>query len=203
MKIIKIIIDSLFPPRVSELLVRELATEVVRTFYQPQNISGCVCLSTYKNPAVAALIAENKFYGNGQASEFLAILLEKWTNSQSSQLILVPVPLGRKRRRERGYNQVTEVLKHLNESTHHKIRLDLCSRTKETPAQLSLSRKERLTNVKNAFRANVDELQKIRDVTLVIVDDVHTTGATMTAVRAELEPSLDTSCKIICLALAH
>lgn len=203
MKIIEIIIDSLFPPRVSELLVREADEQLVGTFYQPQNISACICLSVYKNSTVSALVAENKFYGNKRAAKLLSILLVKWINNQSSRLVFVPVPLGQKRRRERGYNQVAEVLKYLKENDKLKVRQDLCSRTRETPAQLSLKRAERLTNVTGAFKANSNELTKLRDVTLVIVDDVHTTGSTMTAVRAELAPNLDNSCRIICVALAH
>lgn len=203
MKIIKIIIDSLFPPRVSELLVRGVDERLVGSFYQPQNISGCTCLSAYKNPTVSALITENKFYNNKLAAKLLSILLVNWINSQSSRLVLVPVPLGKKRQRERGYNQVAEVLEYLNGSDKLQVRYDLCSRTRETPTQLSLKRAERLTNVTGAFKANSNELTKLRDITLVIVDDVHTTGSTMTAVRAALAPRLDPSCRIICLALAH
>ncbi len=203
MKIIEIIIDSLFPPRVSELLVRGVDERLVGSFYQPQNISGCTCLSVYKNSTVSALIAENKFYGNKRAARLLSILLVKWINNQSSRLVFVPVPLGQKRQRERGYNQVAEVLEYLNGSDKLQVRYDLCSRTRETPTQLSLKRAERLTNVTGAFNANCDEITKLHDVTLVIVDDVHTTGSTMAAVRTALVPHLNSSCKIICVALAH
>lgn len=203
MKIIENIIDSLFPPRASELMVRKITTEILRNCYRPTKVPGCLCLATYQNPIIKSVITENKFHSNNQAAKLLSVLITEWAEAQSAEIVFIPVPLGKKRKRERGYNQVYAVLKYLKSNPATIVKLNLCLRIKETSAQHSLPKSKRLVNVADAFKANHNELKKLRDVTLVVVDDVYTTGATMSAVRAALAPHVHFSCKIICVALAH
>lgn len=203
MKIVENIIDSLFPPRASELMVRKTTTEILRNCYRPTKVPGCLCLATYQNPIIKSLITENKFHSNKRAAKLLSVLITEWAEAQSAKIVFIPVPLGKKRERERGYNQVYAVLKYLKSNPAATVKLNLCLRIKETSAQHSLPKSKRLVNVADAFKANHNELQKLRDVTLVVVDDVYTTGATMSAVRAALAPQVHFSCKIICVALAH
>jgi predicted amidophosphoribosyltransferase len=203
MKIIECILDAIFPPRDSELIIRGVTDTTIKALYHLERAPECLSLSPYKHPTIRALITENKFHGNQHAAKMLFRLVEEWHEKQNGSLIFIPVPLGAKRKRERGYNQIAEVLKYFNEKNASLVRLDLCSRPKETSPQLSLPRRQRLHNVSGAFVGNTSSLCALRDMVLVVVDDVCTTGATMRAVRSELVPHLHSSCKIICVALAH
>ena len=91
--------------------------------------------------------------------------------------ILVPVPLHRSRQRERGFNQARQLAKHLGLPVVNALR-----RIRSTPSQADLPASKRLANVRGAFatRADVDGL------TIVLVDDVATTGATLNACAAAL-----------------
>ncbi len=86
---------------------------------------------------------------------------------------LVPVPLHPSRRRERGFNQATDVAKHLRLQLVH----GLC-RIRATAAQVSLSAGRRHGNVRGAL-APTWSAPRLRDRIVVLVDDVSTTGATL------------------------
>ena len=202
MKIVEYIVDSLFPPRESEVFVRNLSTETSTRLYQKQIIDGCVYLSNYSDSVVSALITENKFYSNDRATQFLAKLLDTWLEETSSTYTLIPIPLSSKRERERGYNQVHRVLQQIY-SKEHIIRTDLIRRTRDTKPQVFLQKTERLLNMTSAFTTNNAAIASLRDTTVVLIDDVYTTGATMRAASNVLRENLHPSCKIICLTLAH
>ena len=203
MKIITFIIDVLFPLRKDERTVRRADATMVKSLFSPHHVKDCLCLSLYKHPLIRALITENKFYGNRKATQLLAILLGEFITSRSEKIIFVPVPLGRARERDRGYNQVLEVLQQLPSSAQFIISTDTCSRVRETKPQVSLSRQERLSNITKAFVVDETKLAEFKNCTVVIIDDVCTTGATLKNLRHVVAKHLDPSCKVICLALAH
>jgi predicted amidophosphoribosyltransferase len=94
---------------------------------------------------------------------------------------LIPVPLGRRRLRERGYNQSERIAAALGALTGLPVRTDLLQRARETPTQTALTPEARQANVAGAFAAF-----GVQDLQLVLVDDVFTTGATLTAAAAAL-----------------
>lgn len=96
--------------------------------------------------------------------------------------VVVPVPLGQKRMRERGYNQVAMIAKPLSMALGVEYNPRGLHRIKETRSQVGLSQMERKTNVSDAFEAGKG--LKGRDV--LLVDDVSTTGATLSAAALAL-----------------
>jgi len=94
--------------------------------------------------------------------------------------VLIPIPLSKKRFRERGYNQVEKVIRSALTSLPASVSLSttVLKRTRETLPQTTLSRSKRLTNMQEAFSVseNLDT-----NCTYIVVDDVMTTGATMQA----------------------
>ena len=201
LKIITYITDSLFPPRDTEYLVRELTSNKVRSLYNVRHRFQSIGLTYYQNLHIQAVITENKFYRNRKAAVLLGELITHWHETTPGNYVYVPIPLNKKRERERGYNQVCEIL--LQSAARDFLRTDLCTRARHTPPQVGLSREKRLKNVAGAFVCNIQKTRELRNATVVVVDDVCTTGATLGAVRASLAPHLHPSCKIICLALAH
>jgi len=91
---------------------------------------------------------------------------------------ICPVPLGVKRKLERGYNQVALLAFWLALETGLPFMPEVLQRIKETSSQVGLGIKEREQNVEHAF-SSVSELANGR--TFIIVDDVATTGATINA----------------------
>jgi ComF family protein len=99
--------------------------------------------------------------------------------------VLVPVPLDRRRLRERGYNQADLIAKPLARLLGIPFRSYLLVRTSPRPNQLRLTRRERWETVRGAYatheRALVDKLR------VLLVDDVFTTGATLDACSKALK----------------
>ncbi len=198
LNIITTLLDILFPPREGELVVRTVTSLRIPTLYNPGAHQSIEYLSHYQSPTVHALITENKYYANRQATALLAQLLVLHLKNKDRR-VLLPIPLHPKRERERGYNQVTVVL----QKSGHAIAKNIITRTKYTPPQTQLQKTERLENIKDAFTVNEEHLDKFKNTHFILVDDVVTTGATMLAARAALVPHLDPSCTLTCLALAH
>ena len=149
------------------------------------------CLITERPYAVARsvgryeetlLTAIHRFKYRGKSgigdllSEIMADFAEKtWDMKVFSRIL--PVPLHRRRLRERGFNQAVILARGL--SRRFNIPLDFTSlrRNLFTPPQVGLDRKQRLANVQGAFI--VTHPERIAGRRLLLVDDVFTTGSTL------------------------
>lgn len=162
-------------------------------------------LFSYKDPLVRTLIWNLKFRKNKHcfelAGEFLYDnLLDFLINDATEQAIIVPVPLSPKRKRERGYNQtelLAEEIQKYDKEGRFEIVLNAVKR-KDTPSQTSLSRKERLANLKGVF---IVDSEKIKGKNVIILDDVITTGATTAELKTALQNAGAKNVEIV--ALAH
>jgi len=102
--------------------------------------------------------------------------------------VLVPIPLAPKRLRQRGYNQAEALAAALSRRWGVPVSRDVLTRTRETATQTALTPETRLANVAGAFRVSNDQCSMIIDhSTLIIVDDVFTTGATLAEAARALE----------------
>ena len=100
--------------------------------------------------------------------------------------LLVPVPLHKRKIRERGFNQSYLIARGIAEVLGIPVRTDIVHRCKWTQSQTALSKDERKQNVANAFRGGRAGVSELR---ILVVDDVITTGATVEAVGAALKRS--------------
>ncbi|MDE2901331.1 MAG: ComF family protein [Chloroflexota bacterium] len=97
--------------------------------------------------------------------------------------LIVPVPLHPSRQRERGYNQAELLAREVGSWLKVPVDTGLLARTESAgPQARSASREERLANVAGAFRARREAIGR----SIVIVDDVTTTGATLQECAAVL-----------------
>ncbi|MFZ6749163.1 phosphoribosyltransferase family protein [Undibacterium sp. Ren11W] len=101
--------------------------------------------------------------------------------------LLCPVPLGRRRLQERGYNQSLEIAKPL--SAHLGISLAplMLIRSRETVQQSSLHPDARQKNVHKAFALNADFIDKVKGKHIGVIDDVMTTGTTLNEIAQLLK----------------
>jgi len=92
--------------------------------------------------------------------------------------IMIPVPLGKKRLKERGYNQVGLVARPLAYQIGLRYEPEALWKTRETRSQVGLNVTQRRDNVNNAYQANPDIVKR---KSVLIMDDVATTGSTISA----------------------
>ena len=92
---------------------------------------------------------------------------------------LLPVPLHRWRLFRRRYNQSALLAQQIGVLAGKPALMDVLRRTRATPSQGHMKRKERQENVRGAFALSPSQAAAVKDKVLVLVDDVLTTGATV------------------------
>jgi len=99
---------------------------------------------------------------------------------------VVPVPLHPRRVRERGFDPVYALARAAARALGVPLAADVLVRTRATPSQTGLDRAGRRRNVAGAFAVPPGARARLRGATLVLVDDVVTTGATLREAAAAL-----------------
>lgn len=156
----------------------------------------------YKGEKVQHLIHQLKYKGRPEVGVKVGQLLGN--DLKQSELykdvdVIVPVPLHDDKLRVRGYNQAEEIAKGLAQS--YKVKSEnLIVRTKHTDTQTRKHRYERYQNVDKVFAVN--EEKEIYDKHILLVDDVITTGSTLTACAEELLRVKGTKVSIAAMAYA-
>jgi ComF family protein len=98
--------------------------------------------------------------------------------------VIVPVPLHRSRLRQRGFNQSAVLARQLARALDWPVALRMLVRIRDTPSQTALTVAERAANVAGAFA--VRSPASVRERSVLLVDDVWTSGATACAAAAAL-----------------
>jgi ComF family protein len=122
----------------------------------------------------SALIARFKFHGAVELAPLFASLLREAVHKQAPPDLLLPAPLSEARLRERGFNQSWEIARRLGPRADARLLL----RIRDTPHQLDLPLERRASNVRAAFAVDPLRRAEIAGRSVVLVDDVMTTGAT-------------------------
>lgn len=193
----------LFPPSLDEQRLAALGESGLPWHYQ-QLDQSTVSLLDYRDPTVTAAIHLAKFHHHPEALALLAQTLIQYLAKQPGPVAFVPIPLSKKRERERGYNQVNEIIKVAQKQCPAITYAPLLIRIRHTVAQTSLNRSDRLTNLSGAFRLHPSghtARVPLQGARLILLDDVTTTGATLTAAREALLPLQPAS--VSAVALAH
>lgn len=139
-------------------------------------------------PLMMALVQAFKYRAKVQLARPLGLLLATacrrfWPEADID--LVLPVPLHGRRFRHRGFNQAFALVREWAVCDHPPlggpaagvIVKDAVVRIRPTPPQTGLGRRDRLRNIKKAFR--VDRRQVIAERRILLVDDVYTTGATV------------------------
>lgn len=204
---LRIVLDSIFPPTVHGVILRDYTRERFAGHLKPVPIHECIALANYFSPAVQSAVAACKFEKSLHAATLLSVLLEAWlkANPIDGVTLLIPIPLSSEREKERGFNQVTRVLEYLPSIPSIKIERRLLRRLVHTSRQTSLGRYERLKNVKDAFIIDslIAEYDWSKITRVIICDDVTTTGATLEAARVKIAPLLPLHINLQLIAWAH
>ena len=105
----------------------------------------------------------------------------------SSVDLIIPMPMHPTRLKERGFNQALEIAKILTKNCKAKLDYKSVERQTLTPPQASLPLKERVKNIKGAFKVNAEIIDKLAGKRIAIVDDVMTTGASLNELAKTLK----------------
>jgi len=125
-----------------------------------------------------------KYRGNIALGESIALQMADFVRSLHWPIdVLIPVPLGKKRLKERGYNQVGLVARPLAFQLGWMYIPDGLRKTRETRSQVGLTISQRSENVHEAYQA---DSKVVKDKAVLIMDDVATTGSTIAACTTAL-----------------
>lgn len=145
-----------------------------------------VCSATVHNLVMKKLLAAYKYppYVKDLEKVLVDLLYESLIQQEvfikllEKTIVFVPIPLYLRKYRVRGYNQAEELARLLGSRLQVAV-VNALQRVKETRTQVNLTKEERQINVKHAFALREIFQENIRGRTVVLVDDILTTGATM------------------------
>lgn len=194
------ILDTLFPPQCihckkeGHLLCASCKDQILPQHEPwakeniPLYLEELIIASSYKNVILMKAIAQYKYRFTKEFSFFFAELLASVLPLRSED-VLIPVPLSVRRKWWRGFNQAEEIANILSEKTGAPMITPLL-RIRHTKQQVSLSRTERLNNVVSAFALDLTyDISSLQNKRIFLIDDVATTGATLSecakALRAQ------------------
>jgi competence protein ComFC len=174
--------------------------------------SGIYAVYDYRDPVIKQAIWKLKYYHSRHLAIHLGTLLyenmlEELVDmnlfTQGHPILVIPVPISPSRIRERGYNQARSIAQNFCRSgATRTLELgdNIVIKHKDTLPQARISnRVQRIRNVRNAF--TLTDTERIKGRTIIVVDDVTTTGATITEVINILRAS--GAKKVVGFAVAH
>ncbi|MEI7475076.1 MAG: phosphoribosyltransferase family protein [bacterium] len=144
--------------------------------------SACLYIRPINN-----LIKALKYKGKTKTTKLIAQILYEYLQKTELNLEnteLIPVPLHKKRQKHRSFNHMELIAKELSILTSCPINNKLVKRIKNTKPQHELSTEQRSENLKNAFKV---EKKNYNGKTIIILDDIFTSGATVSEIIKELK----------------
>lgn len=200
----KTLLDALFPlsDAEEELLsytperaLRELpvAPDFSGLAISPNEAANMKSVLGYRDERVAKLVWNIKYKKSKHATKIGGFAL--WqelilpTNSLSASMLVIPIPITKKRRKERGYNQcelLTDEIARLDVAKNFQIEKNLLIRVRHADRQTLKDRKNRVEDAKGIFAVDEKVMEKLltqnsgfKNARVIVVDDVITTGSTL------------------------
>ncbi len=216
MNFLNTILDIIFPPRCIGCKKPGGSTcgtclETLKYSLQRPE-TDCISILEYRQPIIRNAIHQLKYWSKKPVGtilarlvydELLAELSEMHMMENFSNPILIPIPLSKSKRRERGYNQAEVIARELSRLDDKRSFIydpHILSKTKDTKSQARMhNRESRLRNLKGCFR--VTDPEKIKGRNVIILDDITTTGATFHEASTTLLRS--GAKRVVCVAVAH
>lgn len=143
-----------------------------RSLFAYGDMAGCIYRFKYRGRQEYAA-----WLGKAMAEAFADYV--RWISPDA----LIPVPLHEKRLAARGYNQAALLAEEIGKALHIPVYDKLVVREKNTMPQKTLNRVERQNNLKKAFKIVANDV-KLK--TIILIDDIYTTGCTLDALAETL-----------------
>ena len=165
---------------------------------------ACALLYFQESGIVQQTIHKLKYMGDKHLAKSLGVLLGRNISElpERDEIdYVVPVPLHRRKKIKRGYNQSLCIAQGIYESCKINVLDKAIIKNQNQESQTRKSRSERFENVLNSFSINCDV--DLNDKHVLIVDDVCTTGATLEACAVKLLEKYNCKISFAVLALAQ
>lgn len=190
--IFKGFLDFLFPQKCLNCGIRGviICNKCLMSFPPPlifnvPNSRSTFAATSYDDEIVKKIIWLLKYKGVRTLAKPLADLIFSRLRDEMPQLlknpegiVIIPIPLSRKRLKERGYNQAELIARSLSDKMSVRFLPDVLYKKKDTVSQVEIKdRKKRLENVKDVFA--IKNLEAVKNKVVILIDDVITTGATL------------------------
>lgn len=114
---------------------------------------------------------------------------------------IVPVPISRKRFKERGYNQSQLIAKEISKYTQIEIAENCLYKTKNIIEQSKLNKEERIKNVQGVYE--LKNMQILESKKILLIDDIYTTGSTVNECCKTLSEAKPSKIGVLVLAVAN
>lgn len=195
MNIIEKLLNILVPEKKEVEKILSLGVNNARLLIPASNLSkkDVFAIFNYQNKITKILIKSLKYKNNGNVRKFLAqIASEELVNIVSDitifegkKPILIPIPMSKKEKKERGFNQSEELLREIEKTkkVDAEFKYDYLIKTKETKKQAELKKDEREINLKFSMSAT----RGMSGAPVVIIDDIYTTGSTFNEAKRALK----------------
>ncbi|MFN7088665.1 MAG: ComF family protein [Candidatus Paceibacteria bacterium] len=146
------------------------------------SLAGLWTALDYQNPRLKRVcqIFKYRFFAKELAQALSQLIVAHLQLSQQkppAKALLVPIPASPRRLKWRGFNPAQEITLCLGPALSLPVNTDCLIKIKETLPQVILTPEQRQQNLKGAFQ--VRQREEIEGKTIILVDDVYTTGATM------------------------
>ena len=102
---------------------------------------------------------------------------EKWFEILKTCDTIIPIPISKKRNKERGYNQSLLIAKELSKKLRIPVSSKCLYKIKNTIEQSKLNKSEREKNIQNVYELKNKEV--LNNKTVLLIDDIYTTGNTV------------------------
>ncbi len=182
----------------------EFDNRVAKLFYGRVDLSAAAsCFDFKKAERVQRLLHELKYQGHQEVGKLLGRIFGHQLVASpffKDTDIVIPVPLHPDKKKKRGYNQAEALAEGIAEAMEVPMDIQSLFRSVDTETQTRKSRIERYENMRNVFK--ISHPEHILDKTILLVDDVVTTGATLEACAERLLLSGVRSVKVATLASA-
>ncbi len=158
-----------------------------------EKTKAILAATSYHDEVVKKAIRFLKYHGIKILAEPLAKLMLKrmdktiiQTAKKPEETIIIPIPLSKKRHRQRGYNQTELIGQFLSDKLSIKMENNVLYKIKDTGSQVEIKdRDKRLQNIIGAFAVKNPEI--IKDKKIILIDDISTTGATLNEAKKVLK----------------
>lgn len=168
--------------------------------YNNRNFSKHLYIFRYEG-IIRNKIIEYKFEDKGYLYKMFAkiILSDKKTcNFIKKYDVIIPVPISKKRKKKRGYNQSELVANELAQKLNQDIWTDIIIKKKDNKAQSELNKLERIKNVEDIYEIN--KPIEVKNKKVLLLDDIYTTGSTVNEIARKLKQNQTQEIGVITLA---
>lgn len=179
--------------------------QVKKVFYGRVKLENATSLLRFQQKGIVQQLMHNLKY---KGHEEIGLFLGSWLGEElkSSKLfknidVVIPVPLHKKKFKQRGYNQVSEFARQLAHNLDADYLEDILVKITNTSSQVQKSRRARWDSSREIF--SVRNQNRIKGKHILLVDDIITTGATIEACSNQLLKSKNIKISIASMAIVE